>query len=61
VLKAIVAQYNAEQLLTQRETVSQEIRDSLTKRADEFHIILEDVAITHLEFGEDFAKACEQK
>lgn len=55
VLKAVVAQYNAEQLLTQREKVSQEIRDILSKRAKEFDIILDDVSITHLQFSRDFA------
>jgi prohibitin 1 len=61
VLKSIVAQYNAEQLLTQREVVSREIRERLTQRASEFHIVLEDVAITHLAFGPEFTQACEQK
>merc|ERR1719389_1115115 len=45
VLKAVVAQYNAEQLITQREKVSREVREALTKRAKEFHIKLDDVAI----------------
>ena len=61
VLKSIVAQYNAEQLLTQREEVSREIRERLTQRAGEFHILLDDVAITHLNFGPEFTAACEQK
>mmetsp|Transcript_28978 Transcript_28978/g.51815 ORF Transcript_28978/g.51815 Transcript_28978/m.51815 type:complete len:275 (-) Transcript_28978:1430-2254(-) len=61
VLKSIVAQYNAEQLLSQREQVSREIRERLTQRASEFHIILDDVAITHLNFGPEFTAACEQK
>jgi prohibitin 1 len=61
VLKAVVAQYNAESLLTQREQVSKDIRERLTQRANEFHIILEDVAITHLAFGPEFTAACEQK
>ncbi len=61
VLKSVVAQYNADQLLTLREKVSLEIRDSLSKRAKEFDIILDDVSITHLQFSREFAQAIEQK
>lgn len=61
VLKAIVAQYNAEQLLTQRETVSQKIRETLTARAKAFHIELDDVSMTHLTFGREYASAIEAK
>ncbi|TNV76522.1 hypothetical protein FGO68_gene17087 [Halteria grandinella] len=61
VLKSVVAQYNADQLLTQREKVSMEIRENLSKRAKEFEITLDDVSITHLEFSKDFASAIEQK
>lgn len=61
VLKAIVAQFDAAELITQREIVSQRIRAELSKRADEFHIKLEDVSITHMTFGQEFTKAVEQK
>jgi len=61
VLKAVVAQYNAEQLLTQRERVSQEVRDTIVQRAKQFHILLEDVSIIHLKYGAEFAKAIEEK
>ena len=61
VLKAIVAQYNAEQLITQREKVSKEVREALTRRAKEFHIHLDDVAITDLKFGKEFTAAIESK
>ncbi|OAJ38530.1 hypothetical protein BDEG_22443 [Batrachochytrium dendrobatidis JEL423] len=61
VLKAIVAQFDAGELITQREIVSGRIRDELCKRANEFNIILEDVSITHLTFGKDFTDAVEQK
>jgi prohibitin 1 len=61
VLKSSVAQYNAEQLLTQREKVSLEIKDDLAKRAKDFDIILDDVSITHLKFSTEFAAAIEQK
>ena len=53
VLKAVVAQYNAESLITKRELVSNEVRTALTKRAGEFHIKLDDVAITDLA-GKEF-------
>lgn len=49
VLKAVVAQYNAEQLITQRSAVSAAVRETLTKRAADFYIDLDDVAITGLE------------
>lgn len=61
VLKAIVAQFDAGELITQREIVSHRIREELTKRATDFHIILEDVSITHLTFGKEFTNAVEQK
>lgn len=60
-MKAIVAQFDAAELITQREIVSQRIRAELSKRADEFHIKLEDVSITHMTFGQEFTKAVEQK
>ncbi|CAF3518384.1 Prohibitin-1, subunit of the prohibitin complex (Phb1p-Phb2p) [Fusarium graminearum] len=61
VLKAIVAQFDAAELITQREAVSDRIRNDLTLRAAEFNIALEDVSITHMTFGREFTKAVEQK
>lgn len=61
VLKAIVAQFDAAELITQRETVSNRIRADLLKRAQEFNIALEDVSITHMTFGKEFTKAVEDK
>lgn len=61
VLKATIAQYNAEQLLTQRERVSSEIRAEIIQRALPFHIELEDVSIIHLNYGKEFSKAIEEK
>ncbi|XP_073941465.1 prohibitin 1-like isoform X1 [Choristoneura fumiferana] len=61
VLKAVVAQFNAEELITQREVVSQKVNDYLTERAHQFGLILDDISITHLSFGKEFTRAVELK
>lgn len=61
VMKATIAQYNAEQLLTQREQVSREIREAIMQRASTFNICMDDISITHLTYGKEFARAIEEK
>jgi prohibitin 2 len=59
--KAVVAKYNANELLTRRDVVSADVRSELMKRALVFNVQLEDVSITHLSFSPEYAKAVEAK
>ena len=61
VLKAVVAQFDAGELITQREIVSQKVSEDLTERAGQFGLILDDISLTHLTFGKEFTQAVELK
>merc|ERR1711862_609390 len=61
VLKSVIAQYNASELIMQRDLVSRMIRQRLVQRAGEFNILLDDVALTHINFSSEYEKAVESK
>ena len=60
-VKSVVAQHNASELITQRESVSLAIRNLLKQRAAQFNMVLDDVSITALTFGREYTAAIEAK
>jgi prohibitin 1 len=48
-------------LLSKRAAVSNEIKVSLLDRAAKYNLVLDDVSITDLTFGKEFARAIENK
>jgi prohibitin 2 len=61
ILRTVVAQFSASQLLAQRDQVSERIRTLLSERAAHFNIIIDNIAITELTFGKEYLEAIESK
>ena len=62
-VKAVVANYTAEELIRLRSKVKAEIDALLTQRLQSYNIVVEanGVSLTNFEFSDDFNKAIEQK
>lgn len=60
-MRTVVAQFSANQLLSQRDQVSDRIRNLLSVRAAHFNIIIDNVAITELTFMREYLEAIESK
>ena len=61
VVKQVTANYNAEELITKRPQVKQDIQNEITERLADFNITTEIVSITDFQFSILFAQAIEAK
>ncbi|SHH92486.1 SPFH domain, Band 7 family protein [Sporobacter termitidis DSM 10068] len=60
-VKAVVAQYSAEELITKRQLVSTSISEKLSEKIDSYGLVIEIFNITNLEFSDAFNTAIEAK
>lgn len=61
IIRAVIAQFNASDLLIKRPEVSRQIGMMLAERAKRFHIEITDVSITQMSFGKEYTNAVEAK
>jgi len=60
-LKAITAQYTAEELISKRPEVSAKVKDMRASKLTKYYMMLEDINIKEFAFSEEFNKAIESK
>ncbi|EPY24932.1 prohibitin [Strigomonas culicis] len=61
IIRAVIAQFNAADLLIKRPEVSHQIAVMLAERAKRFKIEITDVSITQMSFGKEYTNAVEAK
>ncbi|MGG3885871.1 prohibitin family protein [Brevibacillus panacihumi] len=60
-LKAVTAQYTAEELISKRSEVSGKVKDLLTTKLSTYYIVLDEINIREFTFSEEFNRAIESK
>ena len=60
-LKLIVAQYDAVKLLARRDQVLQQTVKEMNEPCSHFYLLLDDVSLSHLEYGLKCTRAVEPK
>lgn len=61
VVKTILAQYDADQLLKQRDKISGEMKALFTIKIKEYHFIVDEVVLAEIKFSPHFKKSIEDK
>lgn len=61
VLRGVAAQYNAQQLISQRDQLSNQVRNALVIRATQYNIIIEGCTISGIRFSQKYQQAVDEK
>jgi regulator of protease activity HflC (stomatin/prohibitin superfamily) len=61
VLKAVMATYTAEEIITKRGEVKAGVDQALTERLSPYHIAVDDISLVHVHFSDRFSDAVEAK
>jgi regulator of protease activity HflC (stomatin/prohibitin superfamily) len=61
VLKAVIAEYTAEEIITKRGEVKAGVDESLMARLTNYHIDVDDISLVHVHFSQRFSDAVEAK
>ncbi|MCI0559660.1 MAG: prohibitin family protein, partial [Nitrososphaera sp.] len=60
-VKQVTARFNAEELITKRETVKTEIETQIKQRLADYNVLVETISITEFKFSDQFTRAVEAK
>ncbi len=60
-VKQVTARFNAEELITKRETVKNQIEEQIKARLANYNILVDTISITEFQFSEQFRRAVEAK
>ena len=60
-LKAVTAQYTAEELISKRSEVSMKVKEALHSKLSAYNIVLDEINIREFKFSEEFDRAIESK
>jgi prohibitin 2 len=60
-VKQVTARFNAEELITKRETVKDQIEEQIRTRLAAYNIVVDAISITEFEFSPEFVRAVEAK
>ncbi|MEH1823159.1 MAG: prohibitin family protein [Nostoc sp.] len=61
VIKAVIAKYTAEEIITKRGEVKNGIDEALSTRLSSYHVAVDDISLVHVHFSERFDEAVEAK